>query len=124
MKPFRDEQRGEVNAQTIISSLGNFHEARFDKDLAYCPARYGARISQAFTSTDQGIEVDVTEQCDEADIRRNSWVFTDGVGTISEEMAEAIRHAVYSRRNRRRPAVDPTVFQIRFQVCPICRELP
>ena len=43
-----------VDAARIISSLGTFDEA-----TRICPARYAARISQAFTATDQApVEVE------------------------------------------------------------------
>ncbi|KAI0757094.1 RdRP-domain-containing protein [Daedaleopsis nitida] len=48
-----------VDAASIIQSLGNFKQLSFDPNLIYCPARYAARISQAFTATDASVSIDV-----------------------------------------------------------------
>ncbi|PIL32054.1 RNA-dependent RNA polymerase [Ganoderma sinense ZZ0214-1] len=125
VKPFRhhwqDEQGHEhfadVDATTIIQSLGNFHVS-FDPELIRCPARYAARISQAFTATDASISVSVEQLKRKADIKDSTgtYCFTDGVGTISPELAKDIWRALRERGRRgRRDGTYPRAYQVRFQ---------
>jgi RNA-dependent RNA polymerase len=117
IRPFVNDRGNIVNASSIIESLGTFHEVPYDTQMAYCPARFGARVSQAFTATDQSIQVEAEEILIKDDIERSGSNFTDGVGTISAELAALVRKALYhKRRRRRRPVADPTTFQIRLQV--------
>jgi RNA-dependent RNA polymerase len=69
-----------------VDSLGNF-DVESDRSLIYCPGRYGARISQAFTATDSSISVEPEEIFQIEDITRlkdlrnpanGKWTFTDG----------------------------------------------
>jgi RNA-dependent RNA polymerase len=116
VRPFNDIQHGYVDAATIIKSLGTFENLAFDRNLIYCPARYGARISQAFTTTDASVTVEAEEIFPLRDITRNGWCFTDGVGTISKDMANAIFQELNSsgrRKNRQR--ARPRAYQVRFQ---------
>ncbi|KAH9071049.1 RdRP-domain-containing protein [Lactarius deliciosus] len=80
VSPFRDPVEGYVNARTIRASLGDFSE------LLRTPSKWAARIAQAFTATDPSVK-----------IRRGQWEeqddlgpHTDGVGTISLELADMI----------------------------------
>ena len=81
VSPFHDPVEGrDVNAATIRASLGDF------SDLLRTPSKWAARIAQAFTATDPSVK-----------IRRDQWEeqddlgpHTDGVGTISPELAEKI----------------------------------
>ncbi|KAI1797790.1 RdRP-domain-containing protein [Ganoderma leucocontextum] len=121
VKPFRhrDEQGNEhfVDATTIIQNLGNFRVS-FDPTLIHCPARYAARISQAFTATDASISVNVEQLEVEADIMDSTgkYYFTDGVGTISPELAKDIWRALRERGRRgRRDRTYPRAYQVRFQ---------
>jgi len=85
-----------------------------------CPARYAARISQAFTAIDASLTVEEAEEIFELEdicIATNSrhYSFTDGVGTISKELAIAITQAL--RTKRRRPLCSKIylwAFQVRF----------
>ncbi|KAG5654750.1 hypothetical protein H0H81_003758 [Sphagnurus paluster] len=119
VKPFRDPQRGYIDAPAIIESLGSFHHLEFDPDLTFCPARYGARISQAFTATDASVTIeDVEEIFPIEDIKTPSgdYCFTDGVGTISKDLALEISRELKSKRRRgRNNKGRPRAFQIRFQ---------
>ena len=127
MRPFRNEG-ALVDPAFIIDSLGDFDNAR-DPTLIYCPGRYGARISQAFTSTDSGVSIQPEEIREKPDIEvlkvqgdpsSGKWNFTDGVGTISPELAKLIWDVMRaSRRNARRVRVYPKCFQIRFQGCKV-----
>ncbi|KAF9791853.1 RNA dependent RNA polymerase-domain-containing protein [Thelephora terrestris] len=126
MRPFKDEGVL-VHPPSIIESLGNFDNTS-DRNLIYCPGRYGARISQAFTSTDPGVTIEPEEIRELPDIEvlkvpgdpsRGRHNFTDGVGTISYELAEEIHRAMIrmSRKARWLPTDLATVLQIRFQGC-------
>jgi RNA-dependent RNA polymerase len=117
LRPFFDLNAGHVvDAARVIKDLGKFHNLTYDRNMGYCPARYAARISQSFTATDSSISMEVEEVFNIDDIERNGWCFTDGVGTISPELARDVRRALYNKaRRRRRPLVNPSAFQIRFQ---------
>ncbi|KAL1680626.1 RNA dependent RNA polymerase-domain-containing protein [Schizophyllum commune] len=112
VKPFRVGDT-EVNAASIIASIGNFENSS-DR---FCPARYAARLSQAFTATDASIVVKPAETRKIADISTpdGMYHFTDGVGTMSREMAVDAYTEV--RRYRKRATSGkgtPAAFQIRF----------
>ncbi|KLO16989.1 RdRP-domain-containing protein [Schizopora paradoxa] len=120
--PFWDEEsRTLVNAASIRQSIGHFENCRHDPRLIYCPARYAARLSQAFTSTDNSITVQAGEVAEIPDIKRNGSCFTDGAGSVSKEMAHEITQGL--RAKKRRGLVEdgthPPVraFQIRYQGC-------
>jgi len=129
MRPFRNMDRVLVDPAFIIDSLGDFANAP-DSKLIHCPGRYGARISQAFTSTDSGVSIQPEEIQEESDIEvlkdpddpsSGKWNFTDGVGTISPELAKLIWDTIRARRwSARRVRIYPKCFQIRFQGCKVC----
>ncbi|TDL28673.1 RdRP-domain-containing protein [Rickenella mellea] len=116
--PFLESATGEeIDACTIIDRLGSFDNLEFDRRLIYCPARYGARISQAFTTTDASITTaEIEEIIPIKDIERNKSCFTDGIGTMSSEVARDIWKALTRAKGRsfRRSRVTPRAFQIRF----------
>lgn len=121
VRPFFDESLGgHINAEKIINDLGRFHNLSYDEKMGRCPARYAARISQSFTATEFAVHVDSEEVIFVKDIERRSAngkisCFTDGVGTISPDLARSINEALYKKTQRRRkPLVQPTAFQIRF----------
>jgi len=128
MRPFRNDDRVLVDPAFIIDSLGDFANAP-DPKLIYCPGRYGARISQAFTSTDSGVSIQPEEirEMDDIEVFKTpgdpssgKWNFTDGVGKISPELAKLIWDTMRERRrNARRVRIPPTCFQIRFQGCKV-----
>ena len=84
----------------------------------YCPARYAARISQAFTATDASVSIpNIEEVIYQPDIKTSSseYCFTDGVGTISNVLALEISQELRSKRRRtRRHKIHPKAFQVRF----------
>ncbi|KAJ3556934.1 hypothetical protein NM688_g1751 [Phlebia brevispora] len=110
-----DGQR--VNARTIIEDLGTFRNLPQDPTLMRCPARYGARVSQAFTATDSSVAMEAEEVLITDDIKdvTGKWTFTDGVGTISEELALEIWKVLRKRRRGAGKAKSyPRAFQIRL----------
>ncbi|KAI0936237.1 hypothetical protein AcV5_004426 [Taiwanofungus camphoratus] len=117
VKPFMDPTHGLIDASTIIAGLGSFQDLAFDRKLIYCPARYAARISQAFTATDSSISVETEEVIYLDDIHDSDhrYCFTDGVGTVSPELAREIWNELRAKRRRaRRIKTYPRSFQIRF----------
>ncbi|KAJ7071542.1 RNA-directed RNA polymerase 2 [Mycena amicta] len=107
-----------VTAQSIIKALGRFDNLQFDPKLMYCPARYAARISQAFTST-SSTTVEVEEIINLPDISAPSgkYEFTDGVGTMSLELATDIWSQLSATRRRQHTKEVPRAYQVRFQGC-------
>ncbi|KAJ4152966.1 hypothetical protein LMH87_009481 [Akanthomyces muscarius] len=86
MAPFVDHNMGRQDYVTVLNSLGDFREIRI-------PAKCAARIGQAFSETPYAVSLksgsirinyieDVKSCVDE------SRVFSDGVGTISQEALE------------------------------------
>lgn len=117
VKPFVDSKGQRVTAATIIDGLGTFDGLAHDPQLINCPARYGARISQAFTATDSSVSAEAEEVFILEDIEDTSgkWCFTDGVGTISPELIRAIWKELRARRRRTRNTPPyPRAVQIRF----------
>ncbi|KAK4198657.1 putative RNA-dependent RNA polymerase 1 [Triangularia verruculosa] len=100
--PFEHEGRLHIPG-LIIEQLGDFAPIR-------SPARCAARIGQKLTETpytvpleEYGIQVNEMR-----DVERNGRVFSDGVGVLSLEAAEAIYEVIPESKGR------PTCFQIRW----------
>lgn len=102
-----------VTAEKIIQGLGTFRGLEYDHHLEYCPARYGARISQAFSATDAAV-VDVDEILIREDITTpdERYIFTDGSGGMSEDIAREIWRLIRKSRDHND---FPHAYQIRFQ---------
>lgn len=113
VKPFRDPKHGIVNAEKIIKSLGNFRDLAYDHNLGYCPARFGARVSQAFSATDAAI-VEVDEILIKQDITTpdGQYIFTDGSGDMSADLAKEIWQHIARKRDR---SDFPRAYQIRHE---------
>src|SRR5258708_28966006 len=116
---FEHPELGRGTASTIRRGLGNFNR------IITCPARVGARMSQAFTSTDstiiaEKIELipDITSQVYDVRLGKVTTVnFTDGIGTISKETAEKITRELEERsfvKRRQRLMNSHSAFQIRL----------
>uniref|UniRef100_D8PK67 RNA-dependent RNA polymerase n=1 Tax=Schizophyllum commune (strain H4-8 / FGSC 9210) TaxID=578458 RepID=D8PK67_SCHCM len=114
VKPFRpDGQRADVNAATIIAGIGDFSTS---KDR-FCPARYAARLSQAFTATDASVFVEAEEigYHDDISTSDGAYHFTDGVGTMSKEMArDTWTELRRTRKRARKSKGTPASFQVRL----------
>ncbi|KIY46540.1 RdRP-domain-containing protein [Fistulina hepatica ATCC 64428] len=116
-----------VDVPGIISNLGHFDDKLVaigpgkKEKLIRCPALYAARISQGFTTSDptdttiQNIRFDL-EDIERRDPAGVVWTFTDGVGTMSPELAQrTFAERQSKRRGRRRPPQDYyRALQIRF----------
>lgn len=92
VSPFQTGDGQEVDAATIIAGLGNFENNPYDPKLINCPARYAARISQAFTTTESSVTIAVEDMEIVSDImdRSGTYSFTDGNGTMSLQVARDI----------------------------------
>ncbi|THU79982.1 RdRP-domain-containing protein [Dendrothele bispora CBS 962.96] len=121
MTPFMENGRL-VTTKSVIASLGSFSGLPFDSRLMYCPARYAARISQGFTSTDpttteiENVVLDLPDIVS-VDSKGHKWVHTDGCGTMSPEVAQSVHSERQSgRKGRRRPLREyGRALQIRLQ---------
>ncbi|PWW73042.1 RdRP-domain-containing protein [Tuber magnatum] len=101
MAPFR--LNGEtLNPKIVTSRLGDFSGIT-------CPGRYAARVGQAFSDTYGSIDVRADHEVEIPDVERNGRTFSDGVGTISQQLLNRVWGESESLRKTR-----PTVFQIRF----------
>jgi RNA-dependent RNA polymerase len=110
MTPFRTQEGEIVTANSIRASLGDFSK------VITCPARYGARISQAFSATEDSVSVEVEEMSTIPDVACGDYTFTDGVGLLSPSLAKEIWEKytdTRSKRNRRQ-LQTPSAFQIRL----------
>ena len=116
VKNFRDRGGNLITAADIIEGLGTFHDLEYDPELIRCPARYAARISQAFTTTDSTVSVPAEEIIIEDDIKVGTYCFTDGVGSMSPEIARQIWRAFlrWGSRSSRRALTYSRAFQIRL----------
>jgi hypothetical protein len=90
--PFDHPQLGRQDASTIIQAIG-----KFSRDIQ-CPARMGARIAQAFSSTDLAVTATAQEVIKIPDIERNGSCFTDGAYGISGR-SFFLNHLRFRRRN-------------------------
>ncbi|KAF2014265.1 RdRP-domain-containing protein [Aaosphaeria arxii CBS 175.79] len=90
---------------SVIAHLGKF-------DNIYSPARCAARIGQAFSETPMAISLSdngiASFEMNDVRSKDGNRVFSDGVGTISWEVMEAIQAALPNLRH------GPTCFQIRW----------
>ena len=85
----------------MIEQLGNFENIR-------CPAKYAARIGQAFSDTSAAIKIGQEIVTRHADVRRNDRIFTDGCGSISADVLALLQGSSPTEGH-------PTAYQIRFQ---------
>ena len=113
VSPFRDPVEGYVTSKEIRASLGDFSK------LLRTPSKYAARIAQAFTATDPSVKIhrDQWEEQDDLDIHTAEidTNFTDGVGTISPQLADMIWEAKCKASSHvREHRVKPSAYQFRF----------
>ncbi|KAG8870576.1 hypothetical protein FRC20_011669 [Serendipita sp. 405] len=109
----QDSQPVIVDGDYIRNSLGDFSK------VIQCPARYGARIGQAFSATEPTIDIGFHEIIQIGDKESNTdppSVFTDGVSPMSPELAAEIWSIMTNKQSKRRfkESPPPSAFQIRF----------
>ena len=89
MNPF-NPGTGQITADSIRRSLGDFEGTVEGKELLRCPSKYAARLAQAFTATDPSVNIRRDEWERVPDLGSKPYLFTDGVGTISQKLADRI----------------------------------
>ncbi|KAF2429652.1 RdRP-domain-containing protein [Tothia fuscella] len=105
MAPFWDHNEKKILfADLVIHNLGHF-------ETFTSPAKCAARIGQAFTDTNSFVTINPTNTREILDVKQNGRVFSDGCGTISQDLADAIA-AQYPRLVMR---FKPIAFQVRYQ---------
>ena len=121
MSPFETNDGQIIDVPTIIAGLGNFENNPYDPMLINCPARYAARISQAFTTTESSITIAVEDVEMVPDIMDSTgtYSFTDGNGTMSLQVARDIAadqrlKARVRRAWRMHDGAVPRVLQVRI----------
>ena len=102
MNPFDLPGRGRITADSIRRSLGSFEGTK----LLKLPSKYAARLAQAFTATDSSINIRRHEWEEVPDIGSEPYIFTDGVGTISQQLADRIFEVLF--RDMREPRIKPS----------------
>lgn len=82
------------------------------------PARYMARIAQAFTTTREAVTLRASQLQLMPDVIKYGSVFTDGVGTISPALARRVEAALAGPRSSARKTLrnsnSSTCYQIRL----------
>lgn len=103
MNPFEHPTQGFVCAQRIRDSLGDF------TNVIKQPSKYAARLAQAFTATDPSVSIsrDQWEEMEDLESEQEDYLFTDGVGTISQELGDMIWEALCTAKESLR-RVDHT----------------
>ncbi|KAA1139129.1 hypothetical protein PGTUg99_036395 [Puccinia graminis f. sp. tritici] len=99
-----------MSAEKIRSRMGTFSLVN------RIPARYMARIAQAFTTTQKAVTLAPSQLRKIPDVQRNGSVFTDGVGTISPSLARQVEQALLGTMMvlKRRNAINSSCYQIRL----------
>lgn len=103
MSPFVHPEYGNVTSDSIRSEIGDFWDVKeedyvgrdaqfYKKDLALQrqPAKLAARISLAFTSSRPSVTIHRSQWEIVPDLGKDPYLFTDGIGTISEKLADDI----------------------------------
>lgn len=81
----------------------------FNDKLMRQPSKYAARIAQAFTATDPSVRITPDQWEEVADLGTSPHLFTDGVGTISQELGDRIWERLCdARRDHGRNGVKPS----------------
>ncbi|KIY65187.1 RdRP-domain-containing protein [Cylindrobasidium torrendii FP15055 ss-10] len=112
MTPFVDEDGLYIDSDSIRQDIGDFSKKMTDR----FPAKYGARIAQAFSATSASLKLRKKEVVKMPDIKSESgFDFTDGAGDMSLDLARDV-WAKISRRRLNDPE-PPSAFQARIAGC-------
>lgn len=95
-------ENGKVSVNAIRSWMGKFTH----RNIAKCAARMG----QCFSSTYATVEVPSVEVSEIPDIKRNNYIFSDGIGIITPDLAKEVAEKL-------KLEVTPSAYQIRFAGC-------
>lgn len=109
MSPFAADDGKAVTPELIHREIGDFTGT----ETALIPAKYFARISQAFTSSKPSIELKKKRILAIDDVVSHSGsIFSDGVGLISVRLAERVNSTLFAGSASLKS--PPTCFQIRL----------
>lgn len=98
-------------AESIRDSIGCFTEPK--PELVFQPAKLLARMGQALSATDRTVTLAAHEvEEDVEDIERNGSTFTDGLGDISQQLADEMWRAL--NPNAQSLSRTPVAFQVTF----------
>lgn len=112
------EPFGSNTAESIRASIGCFTEPK--PELVYQPAKLLARMGQALSATDPTVTLEPDEvEEDVEDIERedkegNKSTFTDGLGDISQQLADEIWRALNPSVHHNPLSRTPVAFQVTF----------
>lgn len=112
------EPFGGNTAESIRASIGCFTEPR--PELVYQPAKLLARMGQALSATDPTVTLEPHEVEEHVeDIERkeeggNKSTFTDGLGDMSQQLADEIWRALNPSVHREPLSRTPVAFQVTF----------
>jgi RNA-dependent RNA polymerase len=107
-QPFNDN-----TAESIRASIGCFTEPK--PELVFQPAKLLARMGQALSATDPTVTLEPHEvEEDIEDIERNDSCFTDGLGDISQQLADEIWRALNPTIHPEFLPRTPAAFQVTF----------
>ncbi|KAH8117020.1 RNA dependent RNA polymerase-domain-containing protein [Phellopilus nigrolimitatus] len=109
ISPFHHPDKGRVDAASIRKEEGNFS----DEQLVQ-PAKYAARLAQAFTATDPSVKIALGQWSEIPDMGSEPYQHTDGVGTISRKLGSMIWTELCKVNPWFRWMVEPSAYQIRF----------
>jgi RNA-dependent RNA polymerase len=110
--PFTDRSGRSISAVSIRATIGS----SWPEGTLRCPARYAARLSQAFTATTISVVVKPDQIRRIPDIERNGHCFSDGNSPLSPSMADDLYKKLQHRSERTgRRRRTPSVFQVRIQ---------
>ncbi|QRW07366.1 RNA-dependent RNA polymerase [Ceratobasidium sp. AG-Ba] len=108
-----------ITPDFIRASLGEF-----PRSVTQCPARYGARMAQAFSATDPSIILSPENIHHIPDIiTDNGEIFSSGCGTISRALADKVwkgwldKLPHLRRKQRHKDEPTPSAFQMRIGGC-------
>jgi len=114
MNPFDHPVEGWINGESIRSSLGDFEGT----PLLKCPSKYAARLAQAFTATDNSVDIrkDEWEMMDDlvCPAPNDDYMFTDGVGTISRSLADRIWKVLQEAKHNPANLIQPSAVSLPF----------
>ncbi|XP_071690797.1 RNA-dependent RNA polymerase 6-like [Rutidosis leptorrhynchoides] len=97
-------ENSKITCQAIKQWMGKFS----DRNIAKCAARMG----QCFSSTYATVDVPAPEvNFKLEDIKRNNYVFSDGIGKISPELALEVAEKLQLKD------IQPCAYQIRYAGC-------
>ena len=100
-------------AESIRASIGCFTEPK--PELVKQPAKLLARMGQALSATDATVTLEPHEvEEDIEDIKLGDYEFTDGLGDISQQLADEMWHALNPKVPPESLSRTPAAFQVIF----------